>query len=122
MALLTGFYVLLVGSATALSAGCYVLLVRSMVTTASLSAFAGDLALFGFIHRCESAVAFLVGHGIAPVMNRNVRLSTNEVTVKERESNEFEIPVRALSYRPPACLKNAAFFKLAWTRAQRALQ
>jgi hypothetical protein len=87
VALLAGFHMLLVGTATALLAGCHMLLMRSMITTASLPAFACDLALLGFIHRCESAVAFLVSHGITPVRNRNVRLATDachsrSVTVK----------------------------------------
>jgi hypothetical protein len=70
VALLAGLYVLLVGSATALPTGLHMLLVRGMVTTASLPAFAGDLALLGFIHRSESAVAFFSSHEIAPVRNK----------------------------------------------------
>lgn len=84
VALLAGLYVLLVGSATALPTGLHMLFVRSMVTAASLSAFAGDLALFGFIHRSESAVAFFSSHEIAPNQKQNVRRSTNDCHSRER--------------------------------------
>lgn len=75
VALLAGFYVLLVGSATALPTGLHMLLVRGMITTASLPAFAGDLALLGFIHRSESAVAFFGCHELDSSEEQNVRLN-----------------------------------------------
>jgi hypothetical protein len=79
MALLAGLYVLLVGAATALPACRHVLLVGGVVPAARLSAFAGDLALLGFIHRGESSLAFLVSHEMTPVWNGNVRLRDGRV-------------------------------------------
>jgi hypothetical protein len=70
--------VLLVRTTAALPTGRNVLLVGSMITTASLSAFACNLALLGFIHRSESAVALLIGHGNYSSEEQNARLATDD--------------------------------------------
>lgn len=99
MALLAGFHVLLVSTATALAASFHVLLMGCMIAAARFPAFAGDLALLGFIHRCESAVAFLIRHEMTPSEEQTPVLQRTHATLFVQWSNGFETIVKTISHQ-----------------------